>query len=132
MALAANQQNWEISGAAEYSPAEIVPMPSNEDLFGSRGVKRSNVQQAVEAYRERAGRVMHETKLMAARLYGRARTRAAAVYAQVSRSARSLARDARARAHYLKQERPLQTLALIAAAAFATGVAIRIWRSQNS
>ncbi len=52
--------------------------------------------------------------------------------AQIRRSALDAIANASAEAHRIKEERPMQALAIAAGAAFALGMIIRFWRSHSS
>lgn len=66
----------------------------------------------------------------AERLYEEARTRASEGYDRVSETAQDATDQTRAVARYLRNEYPLQLLAVLAGAAFLAGMALRIWRSR--
>jgi hypothetical protein len=83
-------------------------------------------------YQEGVGKLVCATGASVGRIYGGARVRVRMYYADAVATAQQLASQARERARSLKRERPLQTLGMVAAAAFVCGVALRIWRSRKS
>ena len=82
-------------------------------------------------YPEGTGELLCATGASVGRIYGGARVRASSYYEDAVAVVEQLAARARERAGYLKRERPLQTLGMVAAAAFVCGVMLRIWRSRN-
>ena len=83
-------------------------------------------------YEEAVGGFVCATGASVGRIYGGARVRARIYYADAVATAQQLAARARERTRYLKTERPLYALGIVAAAAFVCGVALRVWRSRNS
>lgn len=61
-----------------------------------------------------------------------AQFRARTFYADLAATTQELMARAQERARSFRRERPMQALATIAAAAFACGIVLRIWRSQKS
>lgn len=51
---------------------------------------------------------------------------------EIRRNVRSAAARARTEARHVREERPMQALAIAAGAAFALGMIIRFWRSHSS
>lgn len=68
----------------------------------------------------------------AGRTCGHARLRVRRYFDDAIATAQHLTRRAGERTRFLKRERPLHVLGTIAVASFVSGVALRIWRSQNS
>jgi hypothetical protein len=83
-------------------------------------------------YQERVDGLVCATGASVGRIYGRGRVRARTSYGDAIATMQRLATRVRERARLIKKEHPLQTLGMMAAAAFVCGVALRIWRSRNS
>ena len=83
-------------------------------------------------YRDAIGERACVASASVGRTFGEARRHARTYYADAIATTRYLATRTRRRALLIKEERPLQALGIIATAAFVCGVALRIWRSQNS
>lgn len=84
-----------------------------------------------QAFLAEIGDLVCATGASVGRLCGGTQVRARMYYAEAVATAQRLATRARERARFFKQERPLQALGIIAAGAFVSGIALRIWRSRN-
>jgi hypothetical protein len=65
-------------------------------------------------------------------LCGKTAGRVELIFHELDNRARSFSREMRRSAGRLKNENPLQALAIIAAATFVAGMMLRIWRSQKN
>jgi hypothetical protein len=92
------------------------------------GTSISDLKVSFFEYVHEAGRLFAATADMCDRLP----SRAGETYSAVKERSADLAERTGKEAKRLKQERPLQLLGGVAAAAFAVGVLTRIWRSRNS
>ena len=95
-------------------------------------ITRGRNVEARQPYRAGIGDLVCATGASVGRLCGGTQVRARIYYVEAVATAQRLATRARERARCFKQERPLQALGMIAAGAFACGIALRIWRSRNS
>lgn len=94
----------------------IFPGPRDPSILSSSDVDSSMI---------RVGR-------LTGRLCGEFRLRARDRFNELTWRTRELANSARTRTHEIQEERPLQMLAAIAAAAFGVGILLRSWRSHQS
>ena len=78
-----------------------------------------------------ASHALRSAKQTLSGLYGTTRRRASQAYCDVSSASRNLTTRVRHRANQVKEEHPLQILAVIAGSAVVLGVAARIWRSRR-
>ena len=80
--------------------------------------------------RTRTSEWVDTTRHEVSRLYGQARERASDGYDRLSETAHEAGDQTRAVARVLRNEYPLQTLAVLAGAAFLTGMLLRMWRAS--
>jgi ElaB/YqjD/DUF883 family membrane-anchored ribosome-binding protein len=95
-------------------------MSPDRQLEGGENRHREPLLENVSAITERL-----------ARLCGEAAGRVELAYHNLSRGARDVSRRMQDRAKRMKNEKPLQTVAMIGAIAFVAGIILRIWRSQH-
>jgi hypothetical protein len=127
MALAAKQsEQLEV----KRPPAEIVPMPTSCQPIGTKTTDVTT--KTLGNYLEQTTRVVQASKDSARRAYNQIRPLVSRGYSGVVGRAKNLGRRAQNGAQQVRQEHPLQLVAMIAGAAFVAGVAIRIWRSRIS
>jgi hypothetical protein len=95
--------------------SEPVPWPKPVDpLAGSPEISGSNSQTAVSDYPERFRQGFEHA------------------YAELRSTASEMLERSRRRFQYMAQERPMQIVIGVAVAAFITGAALRIWRSNHA
>jgi hypothetical protein len=92
---------------------------------------QSATPRALQDSLQKATRVVTDAKQWVRHTVRVARDRATGAYRDLSYKSRYLARHLGDRATQLKEERPLQLLAVIAASAFVLGVCVRVWRSRR-
>jgi len=113
-------------------PAEVVPM-SGARLAGAQEIEELGAPQSpIRDGKRRVSDVVMATKQSLAEVYQKTRQRSIATYTNLFSSSRDLTRRVKVRASQIKQERPLQLLAVIAGAAFVLGIVTRVWRSRQS
>ena len=124
MALAAEQDDYRVE---RRPPAEVVAIPSRDPPVDTAD---SGTLRTVREYTEWGTRIAI-TRESARDLYQKLRTRAIEAYSTITERVHDLGRSARNRARQSRQERPVQLISILATAAFAAGIAIRIWRSRT-
>jgi len=115
--------------------AEVVPMrppgtAAAEEAQISGRVQSSRKERLREA-RERAADALISTKESIAGVYRQAYTRACDSFIDLASASHGVVSRARNRAEHIKREHPLQLLAVVTGAAFAIGMAVRIWGSRH-
>ena len=118
----------EIAAATERAGEVIVVEPTRQFESCERTSGRA---EALNDYRAAAAQIVARARQSAGAALAHTRARTREIYGNVSYSAKALARRAQSRTRQVRQERPLQALAVIAASAFIVGAAIRIWRSRR-
>ena len=99
------------------------------DLAAITGGRKPEAYPASSA---QISRLARRTGTAAGRAIARAQFRACTFYADLAATTQDVMSRAQERARYFRRERPMQALATVAAAAFACGIVLRIWRSQKS
>ena len=116
--------------------AQLVAMKRTEDpVYAAHpeetGPTRSAIQQALQDGIEKVTCVVTDARQSVGHSFRVVRNRAAGAYSDLFYKSRYLARHLGGRAQQLKEERPLQLLAVIAGTAFIAGVFVRVWRSRR-
>jgi hypothetical protein len=111
---------------------EVGAAPGRTGSADLAEITRGRKVEARQPYLAGMGDLVCATGASVGRLCGGTQVRARIYYAEAVATAQRLTTRARGRARCFKQERPLQALGMIAAGAFACGIALRIWRSRNS
>jgi hypothetical protein len=111
---------------------EVEVVPGRTGSADLAEITRGRKVEARQPYLAGIGDLVCATGASVGRLCGETQLRARIYYAEAVATAQRLATRARERARCFNQERPLQALGMIAAGAFACGIALRIWRSRNS
>ena len=124
MALEAEQDDYR---AERRPPAQVVAIPRRDPPVDTAD---SGTIRTVREYTEWGTRIAI-TKESTRDLYQKLRTQAIEGYLTITERVRDLGRSARNRARQSWQERPLQLISILATAAFAAGIAIRVWRSRT-
>lgn len=91
---------------------------------------RREAEKLYDEARTRTSEWVDTTRREAERLYGQARDRASDGYERLSDTAHDAGDQTRAVARYLRNDYPLQTVAVLAGAAFLTGMLLRVWRAN--
>jgi ElaB/YqjD/DUF883 family membrane-anchored ribosome-binding protein len=79
----------------------------------------------------KAGDAVAAAKESISRTFERAKAQVGSAYDKVAETSADLSQRAQRQARYMKEEQPLQLLAIIAGTAFAIGVGLRVWRSNR-
>jgi hypothetical protein len=85
-----------------------------------------------QRYAKQGSRVLQNTRHSASEVYMRVRMDVGEGYTRIGHKLQDLTMRARNRTRHATQEHPVKLLAIVAGAAFITGIAIRIWRSRSS
>jgi len=129
MAVAAKQgERIEMKrGSADVVPVFRSIQPTSSMDEGAIGAKQT-LQENVG----RTAMIPETTKESARTAYDQIRIEASQDYSPVVEKGHDMGSSTPNRPRQLRQEHPLQLIAIIAGAAFAGGIAIRIWRSRAS
>ncbi len=79
----------------------------------------------------RASEMLEDARDRISEAYDQAKSRAAYAYENMKQKSVEIVEQARVRAHYWRDEYPLQVIAGVAGVAFLLGVGLRIWRSNR-
>src|SRR5690242_16530680 len=93
--------------------AEVVPMRASGTAAADEAQISGRVQSSI------------------AGVYRQAYTRASDSFINLASASHGVVSRARNRAEHIKREHPLQLLAVVTGAAFAIGMAVRIWGSRH-
>lgn len=110
---------------------ELPRAPRQEEWKGAVHQKLEDLKETASRANDTASRMMQDAKEQAATVLSQAKDRTADLYHDSRDKTAQALHRARARATYIINEYPLHVIAGVAAAAFITGVALRIWRSNR-
>lgn len=110
---------------------ELPRAPRQEEGKGAVRQKFEDLKETASRANDTASRRMQDAKKQAAAAVSHAKDRTADLYHDSRDKTTEALHRARARATYIINEYPLHIIAGVAAAAFLTGVVLRIWRSNR-
>ena len=99
--------------------AVVLELPHRESLEES------------EDFKTKAAHALDTVRDKISQTYDSGKSHLAGAYKTAAETSLDLSRKAQRHARYMKEEQPLQVLAIAAGSAFAIGVALRIWRSSR-
>lgn len=123
-----------VGGVAPPIPAEreLPRAPRQEEWKAAVHQKLEDLKETASRANDTASRMMKDAKEQAATALSQATDRTADLYRDSRDKTAEALHRARARATYIINEYPLHVIAGVAAAAFVTGVVLRIWRSNRN
>jgi hypothetical protein len=134
MAQAASKQEARERSKTVVTVVSMIPGPSRDAAGQELKEERSTwppTPKRGDEDKQWASHALCSAKRTLSELYGTTRRRASEAYSDVSSVSRNLTTRVRHRANQVKEEHPLQILAVIAGSAVVLGVAARIWRSRR-